>query len=69
MSDSPTPELLARTACGGVLTNTAGYPSALYQGRVVYFCLRACLRAFEANPDRFIAGRVDHPTHEEDDEA
>lgn len=67
MSDSPTPEPPARTACQGVLTNTAGYSSARYQGRVVYFCLRACLRAFEADPDRFMAGEVEHPTQEEDE--
>lgn len=66
MSDSPLPESPARTACGGVLTDTTGYPSAVYQGRRVYFCLHACQRAFEAAPDRFMAGEVAHPTVEDE---
>jgi YHS domain-containing protein len=27
----------------------------------VYFCTRACLRAFESDPDRFMAGEIEHP--------
>ncbi len=59
---------LARTACGGVLKDPAGYPSALHQGQRVYFCLRACQRVFETDPDRFMAGEIDHPAQEDETE-
>lgn len=55
----------AVTACGGKLTNPTGYPSAIYRGKRFYFCLQACLRAFESDPDRFMAGEIDHPTEED----
>lgn len=50
-----------RTACGGTLPNTTGYPSAVYRGERIYFCTEACLRAFEQRPDAFIAGKIEHP--------
>jgi YHS domain-containing protein len=53
------------SVCGGRLTNPERYPSALYRGARVYFCLRACRRAFEADPDRFMAGEIPHPEHED----
>lgn len=49
------------TACGGKLKDPTNYPSAEYRGERVYFCTRACLRAFEQNPDAFMAGEVEHP--------
>lgn len=55
----------AVTACGGKIKDVSLYPSALYNGERVFFCTRACLRAFETDPDRFMAGEVEHPTHEE----
>jgi len=54
------------TVCGGKISDPDRYPSALYRGQRVYFCLRACLRAFEADPDRFMAGEIEHPTDEDD---
>jgi YHS domain-containing protein len=51
----------AETACGGKLKDASGYPSAEYQGRKVYFCSQACLNAFLGDPDRFMAGEVEHP--------
>ena len=56
---------IAKTACGGKLKDTAGYPSAVYRGEEVYFCTRACLHAFEQNPDLFMAGEIDHPINDE----
>ncbi len=56
---------LIRTACDGILKDPAGYPTALYHGKVVYFCTRACRRVFEADPDRFMAGEIEHPTQED----
>jgi YHS domain-containing protein len=50
-----------QSACGGVLTDPETYPSADYHGKRVYFCTRACLRAFEENPDGFMNGEVEHP--------
>lgn len=55
----------ARTACDGILKDSAGYPTALYRGEVVYFCTRACRRVFETDPDRFMAGEIEHPATED----
>ncbi len=60
--NSPTQYL---TACGGEINNPQDYPSAVFQGRQVYFCNKACLRAFEQDPERFMAGEIDHPIEEE----
>ena len=57
-----------KTACGGRLTDPANYPSAIYRGEQIYFCTWACLRAFERDPDRFMAGEVEHPIAENDPE-
>ena len=59
----PVPQ--AVSACGGILKDPENYPSAEYRGERVYFCNLACLRAFESDPDGFIAGEVEHPTDEE----
>lgn len=55
----------AMTACGGKINNTDYYPSSMYDGERVYFCMLGCLRAFEADPDRFMAGEIEHPMEEE----
>lgn len=54
-----------RTACGGTLRDPSGYPSAEYQGKTVYFCTRACLRAFLQSPEAFMAGEIEHPLEDE----
>jgi len=42
--------------CGRSITREPPYPNvATYQGRVIVFCTRYCLEAFEADPDRFFA--------------
>lgn len=56
---------VAKTACGGKLKDTSGYPSALYAGEVVYFCTRACLRVFEQDAEAFMSGEVEHPAEED----
>lgn len=61
MSLSPSHEPLAQTACGGKIKNPDQFPSALFKGERVYFCTPACLRAFEADPERFMAGEIEHP--------
>jgi YHS domain-containing protein len=53
------------TACGGIIQDSAQYPSAFYQGKRVYFCNKACLRAFEETPGAFMMGEVEHPHEEE----
>lgn len=55
----------AMTACGGKIKDPDRYPGALYRGERIYFCTSACLRAFEADPDRFMAGEIEHPPDEE----
>ncbi len=61
----PNPEPTVLTACGGAIRDPQNYPQALYRGKAVFFCTKACLRAFEQDPDRFMAGEIDHPDDEE----
>jgi len=68
MTEEKQPDSEAKTACGGKLKDPSKYPSADYRGERVYFCTRACLRAFERNPDAFMSGEIEHPIHEEDEE-
>jgi YHS domain-containing protein len=42
------------------LDDPADYASAEYQGRLYCFCTHACLRAFEQDPDAFMAGEIQH---------
>jgi hypothetical protein len=62
---APSNEPETRTACGGRISDLDRYPSALHCGQRVYFCTRACLRAFESDPDCFMAGEIEHPTEDE----
>jgi YHS domain-containing protein len=64
MESTPQPVII-QTACGGILQEPENYPSAEYDGKRVYFCTLACLRAFEQNPDAFMKGEVEHPLGEE----
>ncbi len=64
MESPPALEPLTHAACGGKLSGPAQYPSAVYRGQRVYFCTYACLRAFESDPDRFMAGEIEHPAEE-----
>jgi YHS domain-containing protein len=50
----------AKTACGGELKDPMNFPSAIYRGEQIYFCTIACPRAFEQNPDPFMAGKIEH---------
>jgi YHS domain-containing protein len=54
-----------KTACGGKLKNTEGFPSAIYHGEQVYFCSHACLRAFSQSPDDFMMGKIEHPLEQD----
>lgn len=63
----PAPDSECKTACGGKLKDPSGFPSALYRGERIYFCTHACLRAFQGDPDRFMAGEVEHPIHEDEE--
>ncbi len=56
---------MLKTVCGSEISEPDKYPSSLYRGEVVYFRTGACLRAFQGEPDRFIAGEIEHP--EDDD--
>jgi len=51
----------AKTTCGGTLKNTDGWPRAIYQGKLVYFCSESCLQVFQQDPDDFMSGKIDHP--------
>ena len=55
----------SETVCGSEIREPDKYPSSLYRGEVVYFCTGACLRAFEGDQDRFIAGEIEHPEGDE----
>ena len=56
---------ITETVCGSEIPDPQNYPSAEYRGERVYFCTAACLRVFKDEPDRFIAGEIDHPTEDE----
>jgi len=53
-----------KTACGGFVKDSSRYPSAEFHGDTIYFCTRACLRAFLENPEPFMAGEIEHPLDE-----
>ncbi|MBE3040501.1 MAG: hypothetical protein IMZ62_17020 [Chloroflexi bacterium] len=55
----------AVAACGGEIKDPQRFPSTIFQGERVYFCTQACLRAFESDPERFMAGEIEHPLDEE----
>jgi YHS domain-containing protein len=54
-----------KSACGGVLTDPSKYPSAEFNGEIVYFCANACLQAFLRAPEKFMAGEIEHPLEDE----
>ncbi len=62
---APSHETETRTVCGGKISDPDRYPRALYRGQRVYFCTRACLQAFALDPDRFMAGEIEHPIEDE----
>ena len=67
MIDQPKSNSPIIAACGGVLEHPQRYPSALYRGKQVYFCTKACLKAFQQDPDQFMAGEIEHPSGAEDE--
>jgi len=54
----------AKTACGGEINDPECFPSAIFRGERVYLCTQACLRALESDPERFMAGEIEHPLDE-----
>jgi YHS domain-containing protein len=48
------------TTCGGKITDSSTYPSEMFEGQRVYFCEESCRLAFLKNPERFMAGEIDH---------
>jgi YHS domain-containing protein len=59
------PDEVVFAACGGRIDTPQRYPFAIYRGQHVYFCTTACLKAFQKDPDRFMAGEIEHPNEEE----
>jgi YHS domain-containing protein len=49
------------TVCGGKIEDPEKYPSAVFRGERVFFCAESCLKAFESDPERFMAGEINHP--------
>lgn len=64
MTDLDPETQVAVTACGGVLQDPSKYPSAMFHGEVVYFCNTACLNAFLEAPQAFMAGEIEHPVED-----
>ena len=63
---TPNPEAsIIKTACGGALQDPSNYPSAMFNGELVYFCNIACLKAFMQAPEAFMAGEIEHPLENE----
>ncbi len=63
---TPNKEHIVKTICGGIIKEPETYPHAEYEGEQVYFCNKACLRAFEQNPQAFMAGEIEHPLEDEE---
>ena len=61
MPQPTTSEQELLTACGGKIKDPQKFPSAVFHGERVYFCTQACLNAFESDPERFMAGEIEHP--------
>ena len=63
MTTDPVPSVVEPrlAVCGGKLTDLSKYPSAEYKDQIVYFCTEACRQAFCGDPDRFMAGEIEHP--------
>jgi YHS domain-containing protein len=56
---------MPKTVCGGRLEDLKLFPSAVFEGEQLFFCTTTCLRAFESDPERFLAGEIEHPLDEE----
>jgi len=57
-------EPIKETVCGGRLGDESEAVRIEYQGQVYYVCHAGCRRAFEADPERFLAGEIEHPPAE-----
>lgn len=53
------------TACGGRIYEPERYPSVMYRGKQIFLCNQACLKAYEADPDRFMSGDIEHPLEQQ----
>ena len=58
-------EIPTLTVCGGKIKDPSQFPMAIFEGKEVYFCTKACLRAFEGDPVRFMAGEIEHPLEDD----
>jgi hypothetical protein len=47
-------------ACGGAAPFSEDTPAVLHEGRLIYFCLPACKRTFEREPEKFLSGAIPH---------
>lgn len=54
------------SVCGERLNYPPRYPCAFYRGQRIYFCKKACLKAFEQDKERFMAGEIPHPQEEDE---
>jgi YHS domain-containing protein len=52
------------TVCGGSIEDPELFPSAVFKGERLYFCTPACRCAFESDPERFMAGEIEHSQDE-----
>ena len=62
---NPLPQPEIKTVCGGKIQDASKFPDAEYRCEKIYFCTKACLKAFLANSDAFMAGEVEHPLDDE----
>jgi len=62
---APPADAILLTACGGEIKNPEKFPSAIFHGERIYFCNSACLAVYESDPERFMAGEIEHPDDEE----
>ena len=56
----PRPGTPVEFACGGMAPFDENTPVALHVGKLIYFCLPACMRTFEREPEKFLSGAIPH---------
>src|SRR5690606_41805902 len=53
-ADAGLPAVVRDPVCGMTVDPEAGKPSAMHEGRLVYFCCEACRKKFEAAPEDYL---------------
>jgi xanthine dehydrogenase accessory factor len=58
--DMPEPSEARDPVCGMMVEIATARYASDYNGQTYYFCAKGCQRSFEAEPERFVTGEVNH---------